>query len=85
MDITVEEIRRILIADAGAPDTEVADGDFADTTFEDLGYESLALLEAAATIEREYRVLVPEETVFAARTPRELSVLLRSAEGVAQA
>lgn len=83
MDITVDELRRILIANAGEPEVAVPAADFADTSFEDLGYESLALIESAAAIEREYGVVIPEDSVFLARTPRELAAAVRSAQEAA--
>jgi act minimal PKS acyl carrier protein len=79
MQITVDDIRRILAASAGASELKVSDADFADTTFEDLGYESLALMESAAAIESEYGVSLTDEAVFAAATPRELAEVVRSA------
>ncbi|GAA0740809.1 acyl carrier protein [Dactylosporangium roseum] len=79
MIVTVEDVRRILIACSGAPEVEVADADFADTSLEDLGYDSLALMESAATIEQEYGVRVSDETFAAAKTPRELTEIVESA------
>lgn len=80
MNITIEQMRRLIIACAGAPDVEVSDGDFADTTFQALGYESLALLESAAAIERDFGVLLADEALFGAKTPRELTSIVLSAQ-----
>lgn len=85
MNITVDEIRRIIIASAGAPEAGVVEADFADTSFDDLGYESLALMETASAIEREFGVSVPDELLFEARTPRDLAELVRSAKEAAAA
>jgi len=79
MTITAEQMRRLIIACAGAPEQPVADAAFADTTFEDLGYESLALMESAAAIEREFGVSLSDEVLFAAKTPRELAEIVESA------
>ncbi|EIV93553.1 acyl carrier protein [Frankia sp. QA3] len=84
MNITIDEIRLILIASAGAPEVEVAENDFADTSFDDLGYESLALLESAATIERDYGVRIPDEPLIAAKTPRELAAIVQAAQAATQ-
>jgi act minimal PKS acyl carrier protein len=78
MNITVDELRQLIITCAGAPDIAVADGDFADTSFEELGYESLALMESAALIERDYGVRIADDVLFATKTPRELAELIRS-------
>ncbi|MCZ4607405.1 actinorhodin polyketide synthase [Streptomyces sp. WAC 01325] len=85
MNITVEEIRRIIVASAGAPESGASDADFADTSFDELGYESLALMETASAIEREFGVSVPDDLLFEARTPRELAELVRSAKEAAAA
>ena len=84
MNITVDEIRRIIIASAGAPEAAV-EADFADTSFDELGYESLALMETASAIEREFGVSVPDDLLFEARTPRDLAELVRSAKEAAAA
>jgi act minimal PKS acyl carrier protein len=79
MTSTTEQMRHLIIACAGAPEHPVADTDFADTTFEDLGYESLALMESAAAIERDFGVALSDEVLFGAKTPRELAELVESA------
>jgi act minimal PKS acyl carrier protein len=78
-NITVDGMRRLIIGCAGAPEVPVADADFADTAFEQLGYESLALMESAAAIERDYGVSLADEVLFAAKTPRELTAVVLSA------
>ncbi len=78
MSVTVEDIRRILVACSGAPELEVPDVDFADTSLEDLGYDSLALMESAAAIEQEYGVKISDDTFGAAKTPRELTRIVES-------
>lgn len=82
--ITVDQMRRLIIACAGAPEVRVADADFADTTFEELGYESLALMESAAAIERDFGVSLSDEILFAAKTPRELTEVVLSARDLEQ-
>ncbi|WP_405137183.1 acyl carrier protein [Nocardia sp. NBC_01388] len=76
--ISFEDLRRILVSSAGAPEIEVGEGEFADTSFEDLGYESLALMESAAAIEREYGINVPDEELTQVKTPRELTDLVNA-------
>ncbi|WP_344807598.1 acyl carrier protein [Microlunatus ginsengisoli] len=50
--------------------------DLASTVFEasfaDLGYDSLAVLEIASRIEREYGIDLPEDTMAGVETPAEL-------------
>ncbi|MEV6124650.1 acyl carrier protein [Streptomyces sp. NPDC052077] len=67
---TLSELKRILLAAAGADDEADLDGDILDTDFGDLGYESLALLETAGRIERMYGISLDEAAFNEARTPR---------------
>ncbi|MGA4838289.1 acyl carrier protein [Streptomyces sp. G45] len=70
--MTLDTLRDTLVACAGEDDTIDLSGDILDTPFDDLGYDSLALMESAARIEREYGITLPEEAVAEAGTPREL-------------
>ena len=70
--ITIDDVRRILIACAGDIETAELHGDISALQFEDLGYDSLALMETAARIEQEFEVRIPEERITEVRTPQEL-------------
>ncbi len=80
--LDIDDLRRILVACAGEDDAVDLNGDILDTPFDDLGYDSLALMETAARIEREYGVDLPDEEVTEAGTPR---ALLDLANGVSRA
>ncbi|MFI5773386.1 acyl carrier protein [Streptomyces sp. NPDC051658] len=69
---TRSELKRILLEAAGTDEEVDLDGDILDTDFGDLGYESLALLETAGRIEREYGISLDEDALGKARTPRAL-------------
>jgi act minimal PKS acyl carrier protein len=69
---TVKDLTRILREGAGADESVDLDGDINDTPFEDLGYESLALLETAARIGREYGIELEDSDITDLETPREL-------------
>jgi act minimal PKS acyl carrier protein len=71
-EFTLHALIRILREGAGADESVDFDGDILDTDFEALGYESLALLETATRIEREFDVTLDDGTVTEARTPRAL-------------
>jgi act minimal PKS acyl carrier protein len=75
-EFTVNDVRRILRDVAGADESVDLDGDIADTTFADLGYDSLALLEAAARVQRDLEVRLADDQLLAIRTPRELVELV---------
>jgi act minimal PKS acyl carrier protein len=69
---TVQDLKAVLRAAAGEEDATALDGDIQDAAFEDLGYDSVALLETAGRIEREFGIQLPDSFVTDARTPRVL-------------
>jgi act minimal PKS acyl carrier protein len=70
--VTLDDVRRILIACAGDLETSDLSGDISDTPFDDLGYDSLALLETAARIKQELGVHLPDDQITELKTPRDL-------------
>ncbi|WP_405937236.1 acyl carrier protein [Streptomyces sp. NBC_00726] len=70
--LTIDDLRRILIACAGEDDGIDLSGDILDVTFEDLGYDSLALMESAARIKQEYGIDLSDDDVAEVETPRAL-------------
>ncbi|MBD0694989.1 acyl carrier protein [Streptomyces sp. CBMA123] len=78
-ELDIDDIRRILVACAGAQDGIDLSGDILDTSFSDLGYDSLALMESAARIEREYGIELPEDRIGDVGTPRDLIALAHAA------
>ena len=56
---TLDDLRRILRACAGEAESIDLDGDIVDIPFDELGYDSLALLELASRVEREYGAAIP--------------------------
>jgi act minimal PKS acyl carrier protein len=74
----LRDLKRILTESAGAGQGIDLDGEILDTTFDDLGYDSIALLETAARISREYRVMIDDDELFGVKTPRELIALVNS-------
>ena len=71
---TIDDLRRILRACAGEEESVDLDADIADVTFTDLGYDSLALLELASRVEREYGAAIPDDAAVTMTTPREAVV-----------
>ncbi|MFJ9084293.1 MULTISPECIES: acyl carrier protein [unclassified Streptomyces] len=74
-----EDLRRILVACAGEAEGTRLGSDTLDIPFEELGYDSLALMETAAAIQEEYGIVLPDEDVSEARTPRRLLGLVNGA------
>lgn len=69
---TTEDLERILREGAGANDTARFDEATLNVHFDELGYDSLALLETAGRIEREFGIRLEELSLVVTLTPREL-------------
>ncbi|MDI1463875.1 acyl carrier protein [Catellatospora sp. KI3] len=76
-DFTIDDVRRVLSDVAGA--SSALDGDISQTSFADLGYDSLALLETTARLQRELSIKLPDDAVLAVRTPAQLIDLVSTA------
>jgi len=76
--VTIDDMRRILIACAGDIETSDLSGDISALEFDDMGYDSLALMETAARIEQEFGVCIPEEQITEVKTPQELLDLVNT-------
>ncbi|MFI0421587.1 actinorhodin polyketide synthase [Spongiactinospora gelatinilytica] len=70
--MTLDDLRRIMVACAGEDEHVDLAGDIIDRTFAELGYDSLAVMETAARIEGEFGVKIPDEQVPELATPRAL-------------
>ncbi|MFF3753461.1 acyl carrier protein [Streptomyces sp. NPDC002018] len=77
-EFTLGDLLPILLEGAGADEQVDLGGDIADTPFTDLGYESLAMLETAGRIEREYGISLDETALAEALTPRALIDLVNA-------
>jgi act minimal PKS acyl carrier protein len=73
---TMEDLRRIMREAAG--DDEHLKGEVLDSDFADLGYDSLALIEAGARIQREFGVTISEDEIADLETPRAFIDLVNS-------
>jgi minimal PKS acyl carrier protein len=80
---TIEDLTRVMRECAGEDDGVSLDGDIATVPFDDLGYDSLALLETASRIEREYGVPLPDGVLADVRTPEDFVRLVNEQSAVA--
>ncbi|MFD7554693.1 acyl carrier protein [Streptomyces sp. NPDC059533] len=64
------DLVRLLRECAGEAEGADLDGDILDTSFGDLGYDSLAMLETTGRVERDHAVVLDEEELDEAYTPR---------------
>nr|QDG00824.1 acyl carrier protein [Streptomyces griseus] len=78
-EFTLDDLTRILLEGAGADEDVVLDEDILDKQFGDLGYESLALLETASRIEREYGISLDDDIFTEHPTPRALIETINTA------
>ena len=69
--LSFDDLKRALRDAAGDSEEIDLDGDVYDVEFTALGYDSLALLETAAVICREYRITLSDDVVGSVRTPHE--------------
>ncbi|MER6084036.1 acyl carrier protein [Streptomyces sp. NPDC001833] len=70
--MTLDDLRRILRECAGFDEGLADDAAALDAAFEDLGYDSLALMESAARIQKEFGVVIPDDEITEVETPRAL-------------
>ncbi|MEV7727328.1 acyl carrier protein [Streptomyces sp. NPDC087917] len=68
--LELDELKRILRECAGEDEGVDLDGDVLDLNWFELGYDSLAVLQTTGYIEREYDVMLDEESIDDADTPR---------------
>ncbi|MFC7330965.1 acyl carrier protein [Marinactinospora rubrisoli] len=66
---TLDDLTRILRECAGEDETVDLAGNIAEADFEQLGYDSLALMEAASRVSRQYDVALPEDDLADVHTP----------------
>jgi minimal PKS acyl carrier protein len=77
-NIEIQDLRRILQESAGAEQGVDLDGEILDVQFDELGYDSLALMETASRISREYGIQIDDDALSEATTPRRLLGLLNT-------
>jgi act minimal PKS acyl carrier protein len=78
LTFALDDLRRILRESAGTSDGVDLDGEILDVAFEELGYDSLALMETATRITREFGVPIGDDAVTTASTPRHLLGLVNA-------
>ena len=69
-EMNLDDLRRIMAECAGEEEGIDLTGDIRDTAFIDLGYDSLALMESAARIKREFGVAIADDDLAQLETPR---------------
>jgi act minimal PKS acyl carrier protein len=68
---SLEELRELMVASAGVGEEELhLGGDILDTPFTDLELDSLAVLEIASRVERDWGIPVSDAVANGFKTPR---------------
>jgi acyl carrier protein len=75
-EFTQDDLTRTMRAAAGEDESVDLDGEILDLSFEDLGYDSLAVMETASVVQREFALRIPEEDLSTIETPREFLALV---------
>lgn len=68
---TIEDLKRVMRECAGEDESFGLDGEIDGVTFDQLGYDSLALLETASRVEREFGIALPDDLLVDIGTPAE--------------
>lgn len=76
-EFTFTELREIMLAAAGEDEAVSLDGDVLYATFEDLGYDSIALMEITAELNRACGITLAED-LTGEQTPDEVLALVRA-------
>ncbi|GGO06211.1 acyl carrier protein [Microbispora bryophytorum] len=76
--MTAEDLLGILRTCAGVADDIVLDDKALDTDFGSLGYDSIALLEVTANLERTFHVDLDDDAIKASDTPRDVISMINS-------
>jgi minimal PKS acyl carrier protein len=66
---SIDDLKRIMRECAGEDETVNLAGDISAAPFDELGYDSLALMETASRVSREYGVSLPDELLEDIQTP----------------
>lgn len=67
---TIEQLKVIVQEASGVTDGVTLDDNIMDEPMPELGYDSLAVLEIASRIQRDYGIDMPDEAIDGMRTPR---------------
>jgi acyl carrier protein len=67
--LTLDQLKQIMLRCSGVDDGVDLDGDIADQQFRDIGYDSLAVLEMASQLQREYKLDIPDEAIEGLKSP----------------
>lgn len=69
--LTLDDLKNALRAAAGEAETLDDSGDLLEAPFSEMGYDSLAVMETTAQVERMLGIELPEEETAELKTPRE--------------
>lgn len=68
-ELTLDRLKELMLRCSGGDDSVDLSGDIAERPFRDLGYDSLAVLELASQLQREYGLEIPDEAIEEMSSP----------------
>jgi minimal PKS acyl carrier protein len=68
-ELTIDQLKQIMLRCSGVDDGVDLSGDITDEQFRELGYDSLAVLEMASQLQREYKLEIPDEAIEELNSP----------------
>jgi act minimal PKS acyl carrier protein len=71
-EFTIENLKVIVREASGVADGVALDADTIDTPLRDIGYDSLAVLEIASRIQRDFHLVVSDEAIEGMKTGRDI-------------
>lgn len=83
-EMQLQDLTALLRECAGEAEAVDLSGDVLDVPFAELGYDSLAILQTTGRIEIDHALVLDEEAVSEAETPRQYLDLVNEALGASQ-
>jgi minimal PKS acyl carrier protein len=67
--LTLDQLKQIMLRCSGVDEGVDLDGDITEQQFREIGYDSLAVLEMASQLQREYKLDIPDEAIEELKSP----------------
>jgi act minimal PKS acyl carrier protein len=67
--LTLDQLKQIMLRCSGVDEGVDLEGDIVDQQFREIGYDSLAVLEMASQLQRQYKLDIPDEAIEELKSP----------------
>jgi act minimal PKS acyl carrier protein len=68
-DLNLDQLKQIMQRCSGVTEGVDISGDITDRPFREIGYDSLAVLEIASQLQRDFKMQIPDEAIEELQTP----------------